>query len=115
MDGARDAEIAELRAALASTQAELDDWRFTNRVDELERALAVGMQATEYEARHAAELEVAIATTPAPSVPQGWRLVPEESTGNMVTAFHCEDGESASNKWRAMLAAAPPAPHGDKP
>lgn len=32
-------EVAELRAALIATQADLDEWRFTNRVDELERAL----------------------------------------------------------------------------
>lgn len=34
------AEIAELRAALAATQADLEEWRFTNKVDELERKLA---------------------------------------------------------------------------
>lgn len=37
----------------------------------------------------------------------GWRLVPSEPTINMITAFHAEDGESACNKYRALLAAAP--------
>jgi len=36
-EGAMKEEIAELRAALAHTQAELDEWRFTNKVEELER------------------------------------------------------------------------------
>lgn len=40
----------------------------------------------------------------------GWQLVPKEPTPAMVDAFHCEDGDSARNKWRAMLAAAPKQP-----
>lgn len=31
------AEIAELRAALEAAEAELEEWRFTNRIDELQR------------------------------------------------------------------------------
>lgn len=40
-------------------------------------------------------------------VPEGWVLVPREPTPEMVEAFHLEDGESASNKWNAMLSASP--------
>ncbi len=51
-------------------------------------------------------------THPAPkqAEPTGYKLVPVEPTQAMIDAFHFEDGESASNKWGAMLTAAPIAP-----
>ena len=41
--------------------------------------------------------------------PVKYKLVPLEATQEMINAFHMEDGESASNKWDAMLAVAPAA------
>ena len=36
---AMEAEIAELRAALSKSKAELDEWRFTNKIDEMQREI----------------------------------------------------------------------------
>lgn len=101
-------EVAELRAALAATQAELDEWRFTNRVDESERALVAANTALAAADRKNLELtrvnseqrlqeqrfEVALeraksATTPivaqpVVAAPHGWQWVPKEPTGQMV-------------------------------
>lgn len=48
-DLCRDAEIADLRAALVATQEELDEWVFTNKIDELQRQLhdALGRAGTQ--------------------------------------------------------------------
>lgn len=39
-----DAEISELRAALEAVQTELEEWRFTNRIDELQWVLESARQ-----------------------------------------------------------------------
>ncbi len=50
---------------------------------------------------------------PAPSVPEGWKLVPIEPTPTMITAAlessHAINAHRAEHCYRAMLAAAPEA------
>jgi hypothetical protein len=63
--------------------------------------------------RIAAMLEAATGAQPAPSVPEGWKLVPIEPTPTMITAAlessHAINAHRAEHCYRAMLAAAPEA------
>ena len=62
------------------------------------------------EVRYAIEI---IATPPAPSVPDGWKLVPIELSPERYTAW-VNSFEGAYGDWEAMLNAAPATPGGEQ-
>lgn len=45
-----------------------------------------------------------------PTIPQGWKLVPEQITEAMSDAWVSADGSHWQDSWAALLAAAPKAP-----
>ena len=64
-------------------------------------------------AYHDTQLYALPGAQPAPSVPDGWKLVPSEPTPTMITAAlessHAINAHRAEHCYRAMLAAAPEA------
>lgn len=58
---------------------------------------------------------LAVRSAPASGVPEGWRLVPEEPTAEMIRATYPDSEGTTRANWHNMLSASPPPPQGRAP
>ena len=97
-------ELIELRRI----QAKVEEHRAEIGKPPLE-CVVVEKDRPEYEPTWRAIEARANGAQPAPSVPEGWKLVPIEPTPSMAASVELSTANSVSNIYRAMLAAAPEA------
>ena len=101
--------VAKLRAQLEEAEKQ-EPVAYTNKEqlgylnDERYAVMPMAMWANKMPG---CELPLYTHPLPAPAVPGGWQLVPKSIWQTMIDAALLCDGDSISNKWDAMLAAAP--------
>lgn len=101
------------------TEAERPCWR--DRADEIEQQVGMGKMDAMACYTQMVQLLDAERRTPAVPVPQGWKLVPSESTEEMARAFRADDAphyfvmttmrcNDFAERYRAAISAAPQPP-----